>query len=204
LLVVDGDSVYGFGRMNQYHRNGAHVGLGSVRYRLYACATVSKAAQQTPGPSAGRVGNPRRATRQAPAAEKPEAAARAKRRGNLAAAESKVACRWSEQIPLQARAMVLCGETLFVAGPPDVLGDGSDAPAENPYSVDSPNVLAEQEAALAGKRGALLWAVSTADGQKLREFKLASPPVFDGMAAAGGRLYLCTMDGHVHCLAGGL
>jgi hypothetical protein len=30
---------------------------------------------------------------------------------------------------------------------------------------------------------------------------LSSPPVFDGMAAAGGRLYLSLMDGSILCLA---
>jgi len=34
----------------------------------------------------------------------------------------------------------------------------------------------------------------------LAEHKLSSPPVFDGMAAAAGRLYVCTMDGAVYCL----
>ena len=38
------------------------------------------------------------------------------------------------------------------------------------------------------------------DGKRLAEHKLNGPPVFDGMAAARGRLYVCTMDGAVHCL----
>jgi outer membrane protein assembly factor BamB len=57
----------------------------------------------------------------------------------------------------------------------------------------------QQEAALDGRDGALLWAVSAADGGKLAEYKLDAPPVFDGMAAAGGRLYLSTVDGHLQC-----
>ena len=44
-----------------------------------------------------------------------------------------------------------------------------------------------------------LWAVSTTDGKKLAEYKLDAPPVFDGMAAAAGRLYASTTDGHVVC-----
>ena len=47
-----------------------------------------------------------------------------------------------------------------------------------------------------------MWAVSAADGKKLAEQKLDSPPVFDGLIAAGGRLYLATTDGRVLCFAG--
>jgi hypothetical protein len=53
-----------------------------------------------------------------------------------------------------------------------------------------------------GQRGALLWAVSTADGSKLSELRLKAPPAWDGMAAANGGLYLTTIDGHVVCLRG--
>ncbi len=66
---------------------------------------------------------------------------------------------------------------------------------------DIQKTLAEQGAALDGERGATLVAVSTKDGSKLGELKLDSPPAWDAMAAAGGRLYLATVDGHVICLA---
>jgi hypothetical protein len=42
-------------------------------------------------------------------------------------------------------------------------------------------------------------AVSSADGKKLAEYDLDSPPIFDGMAAAAGRLYMSTVDGKVIC-----
>ena len=61
--------------------------------------------------------------------------------------------------------------------------------------------LRAQSAALRGERGALLWAVSARDGRKLAERKLDAVPVFDGMAAANGRLYLATQTGCVVCLA---
>jgi len=92
--------------------------------------------------------------------------------------------KWSIPIPVRARAMVLAGKTLFLAGPPDVV------PAEDPYG------------ALEGRKGATLCAVSAVDGRKLAEHPLPAPPVFDGMAAAGGQLYLSTIDGSVLCLAG--
>ncbi len=57
-------------------------------------------------------------------------------------------------------------------------------------------------AAGAGKEGALLLAFSAADGSELGEVPLEAPPVFDGMAAAGGRLYLSLENGRIACLEG--
>ena len=93
-----------------------------------------------------------------------------------------VKCRWSKRADLEARAMVLADGTLFVAGP---LG-------ETRRSID----------AFEGKEGIRLRAVSTADGTTLAEYPLDALPVFDGMAAAGGRLFLTTRDGRVVCFGG--
>jgi hypothetical protein len=38
------------------------------------------------------------------------------------------------------------------------------------------------------------------DGQKVTEMPLPAQPVFDGMAAAGGRLFLALTDGRIVCL----
>jgi hypothetical protein len=94
---------------------------------------------------------------------------------------------WSHQLPLRIRSMVLAGETLFVAGVPDV-ADPTD-----------PFVALE---ALEGRKGAQLQAYSAADGRKLAEYQLKAPPVFDGLIAAAGRLYWSTTDGKVMCMAG--
>jgi len=93
----------------------------------------------------------------------------------------KHASGWSRKVPLRVVAMVVAGQTLFVAGPPDVV-----AP-DDPW------------AALEGRNGALLQAVSVADGSRLSELKLDSPPVFDGMAASAGNLYTSLKDGSVAC-----
>jgi hypothetical protein len=77
--------------------------------------------------------------------------------------------------------MVLAGEKLFLAGPPDVVPD------------DDPL------AAFEGRRGGRLWGVSAKTGDKLAELPLETMPVFDGMAAAGGRLYLSADDGRLTC-----
>ena len=92
---------------------------------------------------------------------------------------------WFQWVPVRIRAMVAAGAALFVSGPPDVAEQG------DPY------------ASFEGRKGAVLWAVSAADGKKLAEYPLPAPPVFDGIAAAAGRLYISTTDGKVICLAGG-
>ncbi len=107
---------------------------------------------------------------------------------------------WTEDLPFFARAMLLADDTLFVAGPADLVDEEQAL-----RQIDDPQVeseLAEQVDALEGKEGAVLWAVSTADGEKRAQCRLDAPPVFDGLAAAGGRLYLSTQNGKVVCLKG--
>ncbi len=88
---------------------------------------------------------------------------------------------WHAWVPIRMRAMVLAGGTLFVAGPPDVVPD------DDPY------------AAFDGRKGAVLRAVAASDGSKLAEMKLDSPPVFDGLIAADGRLFISLKDGTLEC-----
>jgi outer membrane protein assembly factor BamB len=90
--------------------------------------------------------------------------------------------KWHQWVAIRMRSMVLAGKTLFVAGPPDVLDP------KDPY------------AAFDGRKGAMLRAFSAADGSKIGQYKLSDEPVFDGMIAAGGRLYLTTRNGRVLCL----
>ena len=111
----------------------------------------------------------------APAANKAKAA-RKKQAGPRAV--------WEQRVPIRITAMVRAGGTLFVAGSPDVV-DPTD-----PHG------------AWEGRKGGVLAAFAASDGRKLTETKLPAPPVWDGLAAAGGRLYVATMDGKVLCLAG--
>ncbi len=107
---------------------------------------------------------------------------------------------WSVESPLLGRALVLAGHALLVAGPPDVV----DMEVAQLHIDDTAThaKLAEQVAAIEGGRGGLLRVVSAADGKKLAEYPLKSPPVFDGMAAAGGKLYLALIDGSILCFGG--
>ena len=88
---------------------------------------------------------------------------------------------WSVDLPMRPRAMLRAGKGLFLGG--------------MPCEIDEKDPFAAYE----GRKGGLLWAVSPADGSKISECKLKAPPVWDGMAAANGRLYISTEDGGVLC-----
>ena len=89
--------------------------------------------------------------------------------------------RWAKPMPILVRAMVLAGNVLFVAGPP----------AEARHVAPTPGT----------SHGALLIALSVADGTELARCPLGAPPVFDGMAAAHGRLYLALENSRLVCMA---
>jgi outer membrane protein assembly factor BamB len=89
---------------------------------------------------------------------------------------------WTLWVPVRIRAMVKAGDTLFVAGPPD------EFDAKDPY------------AAFEGRKGGRLVAVSAKDGTNLAQYPLDTPPVFDGLIAAQGRLLMALEDGSVICL----
>ena len=88
---------------------------------------------------------------------------------------------WSERVPVRIRAMVLAGGRLVVAGPPDV--------------VDPKDPLGAFEA----RKGGLMYVVDSGSGERLAEQTLPSPPVFNGAAAANGRLYVAEEDGSLTC-----
>jgi len=90
--------------------------------------------------------------------------------------------QWTKHVPIQVRAMLLADKVLFAAGPLQDSGNGSRG--SNEY------------------KGALLIAFSASDGSELARYRLDSSPVFDGMAAADGRLYLSLENGKVCCMAG--
>jgi hypothetical protein len=51
-----------------------------------------------------------------------------------------------------------------------------------------------------GEGKSVLMVISTADSETLKEYPLEAQPVFDGMAAAYGRLYLSLKNGNVLCM----
>ncbi|MHC4118536.1 MAG: outer membrane protein assembly factor BamB family protein, partial [Planctomycetota bacterium] len=92
--------------------------------------------------------------------------------------------RWSTELDVRPRAMVQASDLLFLGG--------------MPYSAGQIDLAATHE----GTRGGLMSVMSASDGEKLSEQRLESPPVWDGMAAANGRLYLSLANGSVLSLRG--
>lgn len=88
---------------------------------------------------------------------------------------------WTQWLPVRVRALLKAGDVLFAAGVPDELDP------RDPY------------AAFEGRKGARLVALSARDGAKLSERSIEAAPVFDGLIAAGGRLFLSLEDGSLAC-----
>ena len=123
-------------------------------------------------------------------------AAKFQRRGGRSGG-SFVKHKWTEDVPLYVRAMVLAGDTLFIAGPPDTIDEEKTFAQLKAGDKKVEAKLAAQNRALNGKDGGRLWAVSKTTGKKLGETRLPNLPTWDGMAAANGSLILTTIDGRV-------
>ncbi len=108
------------------------------------------------------------------------------------------ATRWSVEIPILVRAMVKAGNTVFACGPADIVHE----PDFKVLQPDKLAPLAKQAELFTGSEGSLLYAVEAEDGETIRETKLDVLPVFDGLIAAGGQLFMSTVDGKVVCLGG--
>jgi hypothetical protein len=182
LLVFDADRVYGFGREPGLfvwsHVLENHLFCSDIKADSDAIEKVSQWSQK-----AGRdaIFN-RRFTRNTPLKDR------------LAPK-----LHWSvKHPPLHVRAMVLAGDSLFIAGPPDVLSE--DDAFDRPNDPQVVAKIAEQDAAYQGKHGALLLAVSATKGNRIFQLDLSAPPVWDGMAVADGRLFISRKDGRLSCL----
>jgi outer membrane protein assembly factor BamB len=119
-------------------------------------------------------------------------------RASATASDFLVRHNWTQDVPIYVRGMVLAANTLFVAGPPDLLDEQQAF-----RQIDNPSIrrnLEGQSASYKGEKGAILMAVSAADGKTLAQYDLDDPPVFDGLIAAGNRLYMATTDGRVLCM----
>jgi len=168
LLVFDDSTVYGYGRKPQYYK-----WTTAMERQLFACSRSPEIVRIRP----------------------------ADKRPGFAAArpvDLKIATRWTAEMPFYARAMVLADETLFVAGPPDIVNEEQTLKDFADAAVQTK--LADQSRVLAGDK-CRLWAVDVVDGAKLAAYDLPSQPVWDAMGAADGRLYIALKNGHVVCMA---
>jgi len=89
---------------------------------------------------------------------------------------------WEQRLGIRVTAMIRAADVIFAAGSPDIVDP------KDPHG------------AWEGRKGGLLAAFAAGDGEKLAQYELPSPPVWDGMAAADGRLFISTSDGCVLCM----
>ena len=89
--------------------------------------------------------------------------------------------QWQHDLPVRPRAILKAGDRLVLGVWP------KDIPDDDPH------------AAYEGRLGGSLWLVSAADGTKTGEMSLEHPVVWDGLSAAGRRLYVSTIAGQVLC-----
>jgi outer membrane protein assembly factor BamB len=107
------------------------------------------------------------------------------------APQTQEAGTWADEQSIIVRAMVLTSDKLIVAGPPDV---GQKDTALLGFKNER-----EALAAFRGEKGTALQVISASDGGKLAEYELDAMPVFDGMSAASGRVYISLKNGTVEC-----
>jgi len=88
---------------------------------------------------------------------------------------------WETSLPLRPRAILKAGEYIYIAGCP------------HPPDENAPNGANKGT-------GDLLKVFSSEDGREVSQINLGSPPVWDGMAAAKEKLYICTTDSSLVCL----
>ena len=176
ILTFNEDYVYGYGRDPEYLTNSS-----VLEYRLFA---------------ANKHFNPERGKELKRAKEDSN---NWQTRAELQSHElSAVDYRWvKEHPPLLVTAMTLAGDTLFVAGPPDLVDE-----KEARGHFLEPEIRArldQQLAAHQGHHGGILRAVSADNGDTIAEYQMEAPPRFDGMIAAYGRLYLVLSNGDLVC-----
>jgi outer membrane protein assembly factor BamB len=93
--------------------------------------------------------------------------------------DSRIA--WQSALSLRPRAMLKAGDHLFFGGMP------KEAAKDDPHATYE------------GRKGGLLSVVSAKDGTTVEQYALDSPVVWDGMAAADGKLFFVTEKGELQC-----
>jgi len=174
ILCFNDDNVYGYGRVAVA---GGAVGHKLDAYHLFGAPRKAPAA---PKPQPTR---------------KPKPGAKKPRKPRKPSAPKKAPPLWSNTDSLIVRAMAMGGERIALAGPVDVGKKSTGAALAFANEADA-------RAGFEGKKGVFLRIVSAANGKTVSQIKLPALPSFDGMATAGGRIYISLKDGTVTCFGG--
>ncbi|MBD3318273.1 MAG: PQQ-binding-like beta-propeller repeat protein [Chitinivibrionales bacterium] len=103
-----------------------------------------------------------------------------------------------ENTGIHVDAMIVAGSRMYIAGVQDVVDEQATY-----TNMDSPGVqdqFVTQEEHLLGEHAGEFRVIKTSDGSKVTTLSLPAKPVFDGMAAAYGNVFLALDDGSVQCL----
>ncbi|MDM4014082.1 PQQ-binding-like beta-propeller repeat protein [Roseiconus lacunae] len=119
--------------------------------------------------------------------------------GNNRQGNSLVDPKWAQDVPIYVRGMVLAGNNLFVVGPRDSINEEETFQQLSESDPKVQAILNEQDQILSGAEGAKLLSVNIDTGNVEGNLEIESLPTWDGLAGAGGRLYLSTMDGGLIC-----
>ena len=105
---------------------------------------------------------------------------------------------WGVCLPILARSMVLSDDRIFVLGPDELVRQ--ETASQLLTTTDMQQTMREQAEAFEGSRGSRFLVIDNTNGRILSGAPLSSVPVFDGMAAAYGKIYLSMTDGSLRCL----
>ena len=193
LLVTDDSTIYGYGRRPRYYS-----WTTSLEYRLFATAKRNKprdihAWDKYKAAQAKRFPRMKLDRKLSPPF------------GPKSVPDKPYDCIWEDtKVPLHVTAMVSTSRQLFVAGPRDVFDEGQLYFRNAAAAYEQKAEGAEQQRRMwDGEEGAVLFAVSKKDGTRTAEHKLDALPVFDGLIAAQGRLFVSLKSGDLLCLGSG-
>ncbi len=187
LMTIDGDTAYAYGRAREYYLG--HI-KGFERH-LYAANIAPEQVELEPAPRKPRAHDSfsRLISKYAP---------------------KGIAMTWSRQIPVLVKGMTVAGEMLVVAGPAFELHPSSylaDTATDEIRLDSAPDQAARArtqiefaDRGLKEEESPRLCVMSKTTGKMTLNQPLPSSPVFDGLIAAAGRLYICREDGIVSCM----
>ena len=175
ILVHDGDNVYGYCRKDKYYR-----WISTLQYHMFSA------------PRGQHLG--------------PEQQQNLTHGGSSQMDKKNYVQRnWTGVIPIQLRAMAGAGKNLIIAGPPNELIEPDVARPQVKEIIEDPQWLTKidaQQRAEDGELGGKIIVINPTTGERVKAADLDSPPVFDGMIVANGRVYVSTLDGKVRCFGG--
>ncbi len=111
--------------------------------------------------------------------------------------DERIEFRWTKDVPIYVKALIKAADKLFLAGPPEII-DEKDVYRN--YPDPQTQELVKKQSKLFDGDVCKLLVVRARDGQRLAEYELPTQTVWDGMAAAYGKLYVSLKNGEVLCL----